>query len=70
MERLHEHKISLPELVKSVGEAGADIVTELINQILIKEVILAEWEISTILNCCKGRRGTLERGDMGRGCYR
>ena len=49
------------EMVKVPGEAGVDMITDLINHIMVR-VVLAEWELSTIVNCYKGEGNSLERG--------
>ena len=36
-------------MVKAAGE-GVDILTDLVNQIIVKGVVPAEWECSTIVN--------------------
>ena len=47
------------ETVKTKGEAGADIIIELVIQILVPEVYPAEWDLSTILNCYKWKGDSL-----------
>ena len=49
----------LPEMVKAAGEAEVDMITDLINRIIIG-VIPAEWELCT-LNCHKRKGNYLER---------
>ena len=44
-------------MVKAAEEAGADIITDQV----IEGVIPAEWELSTNVNCYKGKGYTLER---------
>ena len=52
------------EMVKIAREAGVDVITDLVYQIIVKEVIPAEWELLyTVVHCCKGKCGFLERGD-------
>ena len=36
------------EMVEAAGEAGVDIITDLVNQSIVEEVIPAEWDLSTI----------------------
>ena len=48
------------EMVKTTGEAGVDMITDLANQIIVG-VIPVEWELSTIVNCYKGKENSLER---------
>ena len=48
-------------MVKAAGEVGVDIITDLVNQVIVEGVILAEWELSTIVNCYTGKGGSLER---------
>ena len=47
------------EMVKEAEEAGAAMLTDAVNQILTP----AEWALSTIVNCCKGKGDSSERGD-------
>ena len=44
---------------KVVGEAGVDMITGLVNQIIVG-VIPSEWELSTLENCYKGKWDALE----------
>ena len=37
------------------------MITDLVNQVIVDGIISAEWELSTIVNCFKGRRDSLER---------
>ena len=39
------------------------MITDLVNQILIEGAIPAEWELYIIVNCYKGKGGSLERGN-------
>lgn len=39
------------EMVKSAGETKSKIIADLMNQTIIEELIVAEWELSTIGNC-------------------
>ena len=38
------------EMVKAAGETG-DMVTDLVNQIIVEGAIPAKWECSNIVNC-------------------
>ena len=42
------------EMIVAVGEAGVDMITDLVNQIIV-EVIPAECELSIVVNCYKGK---------------
>ena len=42
------------KMVKAAGKARADMIIDLVNQMIIG-VIPAEWELSTIANCHKGK---------------
>ena len=53
-------------MVKAAGEAGVDLITDLVNQITIEGVIPAEWELSTIVNCYKGKSNSLKGGNFRR----
>ena len=46
--------------VKVAGEAGVDMIIDLLNQIRALGVILAEWELATIVNCYNGKGDALE----------
>ena len=35
-------------MVKSAGEMKTKMITELMDQIIVEELIVAEWELSTI----------------------
>ena len=48
-------------MVTAAGEAGVDMIS--VNQIIVETVFPLEWEIGTIVNCCKGEEDTLERGN-------
>ena len=50
------------EMVKAAGEAGVDMITDVVNQIIAEGVIPAECELSTIVNCYKEKGDSLERG--------
>ena len=49
MKRLQDHQ--------AAGEAGIDMMTDLVNQIVVEGVIRAEWELS----CCKRKGDSSER---------
>lgn len=52
----------LSEVVKPAREARIDMITDLINY--KKEgIIPAEWELSTIVHCYKGKRDASQRGN-------
>ena len=51
------------EIVKTAGEAGVDMIKDLVNQIIVEGSIPAEWEPSTIVNCYKEKANSLERGN-------
>ena len=38
------------EIVKAAGETEVDMITDLINQIIVEGVISVEWELCTIVN--------------------
>ena len=40
----------MPKIVKAAREAGPDMTTDLVNQIIVG-VIIVEWELSTISDC-------------------
>ena len=48
-------------MVTAAGEAQVHMIS--VNQIIVETVFPAEWEIGTIVNCCKGEEDTLERGN-------
>ena len=50
------------EMVKTAQEAGGDMITDLLYQIIVG-FIPAEWELCTIVNCL---RHSLERGSYRR----
>ena len=39
------------EMVKAAGEVEVNMITDLVNQIIVEEFIPAEWELSTVVNC-------------------
>ena len=47
----------------AAGEAGVDIITNLINRIKVEGVIPVEWQLSTTVDCYMGKEDTLERGN-------
>ena len=49
-------------MVKSAGKAGVDMMTDLVNQIIVECVISAKWKLSTIVNFYKIKGDPLERG--------
>lgn len=48
------------EIVKLEGQAGINIITDLMNQIIVERIIPADWEVITIENCYKRRGDALE----------
>ena len=49
------------EIAKKAGEVGVDMITDLVNQIIVEGVIPVEWKLSTIVNCCYRKGDGLER---------
>ena len=47
-------------MVKSTGEAGVGMMIDLANHIIVG-VVSAEWKLSTIVNCYKGKGDASER---------
>ena len=47
----------MSETVKAVVEVGIDMNTDLVYQIIVEGVTPAEWELSTTVNCFKGKAG-------------
>ena len=43
--------IIVSEMVKVAGQAGGDMITDLVNQIIVEGFISAEWKVSTFVNC-------------------
>ena len=39
------------------------MMTYLVNQIIVEEVIPAKWGLSAPVNCCNGKSDPLERGN-------
>ena len=50
-------------MIKAAGELGLEMIADLLNQIIREGVVPAEWELSTIVNCYKGKGDALERGN-------
>ena len=50
-------------MIKSAEEARFDVITDLVNRIMVEGVIPAELELSTIVNCRKGKGDALEKGN-------
>ena len=53
----------MSEMVKVAGEAGVDMITDLVNPLIVDGVIPREWELRTIVNYYKGKGNYLERGN-------
>ena len=53
-------------MVKAGGEAGVDMITGLVNQIIVEGVIPSEQELRFIVNCYKRKGDALERGNYRR----
>ena len=51
------------EMLKAAGETGIEMITNLTNQIVREGVIPADWDLSTIVNCYKGKGKVLDRGN-------
>lgn len=49
-------------MTNAAAEAGIDMITDLVNQIIVG-FIPAEWGLSTVVNCCNGKEDSLERGN-------
>ena len=45
----------MSEMINAAGEVGVDMITKLVNQIIVQGVIPTEWVLSTIVNCYKGK---------------
>ena len=54
------------QMVKVAGEAAVDMITDLVNQIRVEEVIPTKWEFSTIVNCYMGKDNSLEGANSRR----
>ena len=52
----------LSGMIKAAGEAGVDMITDLINQIIVEGIFPEELELSTV-NCFKRKRDSLEKGN-------
>ena len=52
----------MSEMVKAAGEAGVDMIIDLVNHIIVEGVIPPEWELRSIVNYHKGKCDSLERG--------
>ena len=50
-------------MLKAVGETGAGMITDLVNQIIVG-VVPAELELNIIVNCYKGKDNSSERGTI------
>lgn len=51
------------QVLKSACYTGVSIETDLINQLLIEEFVLAERDVRTIISCYKEKRNTFETGN-------
>ena len=54
----------LSGMIKAAGEAGVDMITDLINQIIVEGIFPEELELSTV-NCFKRKR-KLQRTEINR----
>ena len=43
------------EMVNEAGEAGVDMITTLVNQIIVEAIIPAEWEFGSFVNYLRGK---------------
>ena len=50
----------MSDMTKAAGEAGADMIADLVNQIIVA-VTPVESVLTTIINCYKGKGDALER---------
>ena len=50
------------EMVKAAGDKGIEMIADLSIQIIRVSAIPEDWEISTIINCYKGKADAPERG--------
>ena len=48
---------------KPARQAGVDMITDPVNQIIVEGVIPGERELSTIANCYKGKGNSFKRGN-------
>ena len=56
----------ISEMVKvaeDAGEAVVDMITDLVNQIIVRRVIPPEWELTTFVNCFKRKGYYLEKAN-------
>ena len=60
MERLKDYQIQW-KMVEAAEEAGVHIFTDLVNQITLQGVILAEQELRSIGNCYKEQLDCLRK---------
>ena len=51
----------MSETVKAAGEAFNDMITYLVDQIIVKGFIPTEWKLSTIENSYKGKYVILQK---------
>ena len=51
------------EMMKASGEDGITLITELINAIIYEEATPTDWDMSSIINCYKGKGDATERGN-------
>lgn len=52
------------EIVKAAGGVRADMIVDLINQIIGEGVIPPGWKFNTIVNCYNRKGYALERGNL------
>ena len=53
----------IPEMLKPVGEAGAEEVLDLVENIISEGCIPTDWQESFIVNLYKGKGDALSRGN-------
>ena len=46
---------------ETIAQKQLQMITDLTNQITVEVVILAEWELNSIVNCYKGKDDSLEK---------
>ena len=51
------------EMLEASGGTSIDVVTDLINQIISEGQMPGDWQVSSIVNCFKGKGDALERGN-------
>ena len=51
------------EMLEASGGTSIDVVTDLINQIISDGQMPGDWQVSSIVNCFKGKGDALERGN-------